>query len=383
MNNDTTSSNRTDAGRHADTRSSADIKKEIDRTLYDMDQTATQLQGRVSLHGLVDEFKGMFASSGRSAPGRLTDAVRGNPIPTALLGLGIAWMVADRLSGKGRHERYEVGRGRDADWLSPGAEYRPGRSEDVDTGGGGESGAHLGRRVGERVSGMGSSLKEGASNIAENVRGRASEAVNSVRDRVSGVSHAIGDKASHLGDRVSQAGAAAKEKLHHASDTVQRQAVVARDKTVDMYGEQPLAFGAAALALGVVGGLMVPSTRKEDEFLGPVADKVKDRAKGWGQSAMHTGQQVAQELGSKIRQDVSGDQPIAQKIRDVAHRVVDTTKQHVRESAQSMSKGQTGPGNQIGERTGDRGSDFGDQGGAPSMDRGRGGMPPIGDENVD
>lgn len=391
--NDTTNCNRSSAGRDTDSRSSEEIKNEIDRTLYDMDQTANQLQSKLSLHGLIDEVKDVFTTSGRKAPGRLMEAARDNPVPAALMALGVVWMVADRLSSKGRHEGYEVGRGRERDWLSPGAEYTPGRSGGGDSGssgyGRGEGGGgHIGRGVsqrahamGEKIGDMGSDIKDRAGGMIENVKDKAGHAFDSVRDRISGVGHSVSnlghtarDKASHMTERVGETvthySGMAKEKLHHYSDTVQRQAVVAKDKTVDMYEETPLAFGAAALAMGVVGGLLVPSSRKENELLGPVSDKVKDRAKDLGQTALHQGQQMASELGNKLKDEVGGggDMPIAEKIRDVASRVVDTTKQHVRESVQQFGKsGETGPGNQIGERKGDRGGEFGDAGGSPTM----------------
>ncbi|HYE62840.1 MAG TPA: hypothetical protein VD997_12665 [Phycisphaerales bacterium] len=382
MNKDTDTRNASNcnrtAGRDTDQRSSEEIKRDIDRQLYEMDQTANQLQSKLSLHGLIDEVKDVFTTPGRRAPGRIMEAARDNPVPAALIGLGVVWMVADRLSGKGRHEGYEVGRGRERDWLSPGAEYFPGRSGDVDSGGGygrGEGGGHIGRGggrgIGERVGEMGSNIKDRAGGMMENMKDKAGGAFESVKDRISGVGHSIGnlghsakDKVSHVGERVSHMSTAAREKMHHYGETVSRQAVVAKDKTVDMYEETPLAFGAAALAVGVVGGLLVPSSRKEDELLGPISDKVKDRAKDLGQQAYEQGKQVATELGTKLKDEVGGEQPIGEKIRDVAHRVVDTTKQHVRESVQQLSKGQTGPGNQIGDRSG--GGEFGDAGGSPT-----------------
>jgi vacuolar-type H+-ATPase subunit H len=42
----------------------------------------------------------------------------------------------------------------------------------------------------------------------------------------------------------------------------------------------------------------VPSTRVEDERLGPVADQVKDKVKETGQEALDRGKQVAQDVAS-------------------------------------------------------------------------------------
>jgi hypothetical protein len=59
--------------------------------------------------------------------------------------------------------------------------------------------------------------------------------------------------------------------------------------------ENPLGLVIGAAALGFLAGLATPSTRVEDERLGPVADQVKDKAWETGQEAMERGRQVAQE----------------------------------------------------------------------------------------
>ena len=57
-----------------------------------------------------------------------------------------------------------------------------------------------------------------------------------------------------------------------------------------------LAIGAAAI--GFLAGLAAPTTRIEDERLGPVADQVMDKVKETGQEALDRGKQVAQEVAS-------------------------------------------------------------------------------------
>jgi F0F1-type ATP synthase membrane subunit b/b' len=59
--------------------------------------------------------------------------------------------------------------------------------------------------------------------------------------------------------------------------------------------ENPLGLAIGAVAVGFLVGLAVPSTRVEDERLGPVADQVKDKVKETGQEALDRGKQVAQE----------------------------------------------------------------------------------------
>jgi hypothetical protein len=43
--------------------------------------------------------------------------------------------------------------------------------------------------------------------------------------------------------------------------------------------ENPLGLAIGAVAVGFVGGMLIPSTRVEDEKIGPMADQVKDKAK--------------------------------------------------------------------------------------------------------
>jgi hypothetical protein len=62
--------------------------------------------------------------------------------------------------------------------------------------------------------------------------------------------------------------------------------------------ENPLGLAIGAAAIGFLAGLAVPSTRVEDERLGPVADTVKDKVKETGQEALDRGKQVAQEVAS-------------------------------------------------------------------------------------
>ena len=60
----------------------------------------------------------------------------------------------------------------------------------------------------------------------------------------------------------------------------------------------PLGLAVAGSAVGFVVGLLAPSTRVEDERIGPVADEVKSAAVETGREAVERGKIVAQEAGS-------------------------------------------------------------------------------------
>jgi len=60
----------------------------------------------------------------------------------------------------------------------------------------------------------------------------------------------------------------------------------------------PLGLAIAGAAVGFVAGVLAPSTRIEDERLGPMADEVKSTAADTGREALERGKTVVQEAGS-------------------------------------------------------------------------------------
>ena len=65
-------------------------------------------------------------------------------------------------------------------------------------------------------------------------------------------------------------------------------------QAVGMAQENPLGLALGSVAIGFVAGMLVPSTRVEDERIGPVADQVKEKAVETGQEAVQRGKDVAQ-----------------------------------------------------------------------------------------
>jgi ElaB/YqjD/DUF883 family membrane-anchored ribosome-binding protein len=329
--------------RDIDRRSSDEIKHDIDRTLSSMDQAVTQLQGRMTIRGIVNEITGGLAEGGgasgiaRKASGRVWEAAKHNPVPAALIGVGIAWLIADRMGGREK-DHHEVGRGRDRDWLSPGAEYIPGRPARAGQWSG-ESGPGIGEKVGDKLG----DVRDKATGAIGSVKERVSEFAQSARERVSGLTHSAREHGGDLRDRASHLGERAREKLHGVSDAVQTRAVHLRHQTEDLYEGSPMAFGAAAVALGLMGGLLVPSTRKEEELMGEASDRLKGKARELGRTALHEGAQVAQ----AIKQEVvgEGDTRMVDKAREVVRSVIETGREQIKQKVQGGQGGNV-PGRQ-------------------------------------
>jgi gas vesicle protein len=89
--------------------------------------------------------------------------------------------------------------------------------------------------------------------------------------------------------------------------------------------ENPLGLAVGAVAVGFLAGMLIPSTRVEDERLGPVADDVKERAKETGQEALERGKQVAQDAAETAKE--SG--------REHASELKSTAQDHAQEAART------------------------------------------------
>jgi hypothetical protein len=119
--------------------------------------------------------------------------------------------------------------------------------------------------------------------VPSRAKEKVSEKVENVKAKVGGTAtrakEAVGGAASRAGD-ATPSGGEVKQQARRAAGLAQ---------------ENPLGLAIGAAALGFLAGLAVPSTRVEDERLGPVADQVKDRVKETGQEALERGKQVARE----------------------------------------------------------------------------------------
>jgi ElaB/YqjD/DUF883 family membrane-anchored ribosome-binding protein len=74
-------------------------------------------------------------------------------------------------------------------------------------------------------------------------------------------------------------------------------------QAVGIAKENPLGLAIGATAVGFVAGLLIPSTRIEDERIGPMADQVKDQAKEMGQEAVERGKHVAEQAAETVKDE--------------------------------------------------------------------------------
>ena len=73
-------------------------------------------------------------------------------------------------------------------------------------------------------------------------------------------------------------------------------------KAAGIAQENPLGLVIGAAAVGFVAGMLIPTTRVEDERIGPMSDQLKEKAKETGQEALERGKQVAQDVAETAQE---------------------------------------------------------------------------------
>lgn len=277
---DTTATESIASGADVDYEEDAEqIRAEIEDTRADMSQTINEIQERLSPEHLMGQVKetvreatigkvervmetiGEVTEPAREALGRAGTTIKEagtsvgnsmwkNPIPLALIGLGVGmlWMKSRRGNG------YD-------DW-SRSTSLRPKRQN---LSGAGQTNP----TSGAYNEGTFDQVKETAGNLAN----RSTEAL------------------SNLGSK-------AKES---ATEVSSRFGQLLRDN--------PLAVGAVAMAAGTAVGLALPSTRFESEYIGETSEMLVDKAQEVARGAIDKVQDAAKQMTQPENKPPQGSQP--------------------------------------------------------------------------
>ena len=244
------------------------IRSEIEDTRADMSQTINEIQERLSPENLMAQAKetvreatigkvervmetiGEMTEPAREAMTRAGSTIKEagtsvgnsmwrNPLPIALIGLGVGmlWMKSRRGNG------YDYSRS---------TSLRPRHQNLSDSG-----------QIGQtQYAGMGT----------------ASSTLNQVKE-------SAGDLANRSTEALSNLGSRAKESANTVST---RFGQVLRDN--------PLAVGAVAVAAGTAVGLALPSTRLESEYIGETSERLVDKAQEVAREAIDKVQDTAKQM---------------------------------------------------------------------------------------
>lgn len=206
--------------------------KEDFKTEVQAAYTGAMKELRAATIGRVETLATQIGDTMMKTSDTLMDTVRSNPIPAAMVGAGVVWLLMGRSQAAKAHK------------ASPGG-FKP----------------------------------EGP---MRELTQAASTGFDKVTDKVEHVAHDAKEFAGRAATGVSQAASAVGKGVKHAAEAVGEGARMGAEKVgvayQDTLRDRPLVLGGAALAVGIAVGLSLPRSAVEDSFMGDSRDRLLARA---------------------------------------------------------------------------------------------------------
>lgn len=388
---------------------SKEIRQDIDETRRHMGRKLDAIQNQLSSDNLKAKARDVVNEVATSTADSLSDYMRNNmgdvghslatslkrnPIPTALVGLGLGWLLVEALSyDTPAPARYPVQRYRPAATYGAAAEYEPWRanpnyrpayagavpqsnqpgvinqvkstlSQAADTAQNkaeqwldqtkenmSEAAAKAQQLRDEaRLQGHwatmdaqdraeewqqeGRNLTHQASYNAQQAMNYAQQTVNQGVNYANEAAHSASDYAHYASDQVGAYSRYASDQARYYSRQAGRQAYAAGEQVIETIEENPLTFGAVALAVGAAVGLLLPQTRYENEWVGHYSDQVTDAARTTANDVMTHAQEAIEEIRPELERST---QTVINDLKETGRMVVEDLK-HSGEVVQEEAK---------------------------------------------
>jgi hypothetical protein len=277
----------------SDNYSAAEIEREINDNRRRIEERIEAIQERMSPGQLVDEVIA-YAKQGTVADyvASLGNAAKANPLPLALMGISLAWlMVSPAVARKSGGSSEEMG---DEPEELPfatvsGAMWRESTVEEdgqrysyfSDRSGGGRFKAltnEAGHRAGNFIDESGKiygGFVDAMGRHVTDIRNEAGVLLDEASGWLSNTWRQIGNSASSVQGALSDTGRKMRQGSVSAGQSLRRETARLNDTLVRQFRDQPLVGGALAFAAGAAIGASLPRTEQEDEMIGETGDKIR------------------------------------------------------------------------------------------------------------
>lgn len=315
------------------------IERDLESTRARLDATIDALQQKLSPGQAVDQFITYLRDGGGAEFGRnLMRTVRDNPVPVALIGVGVAWLM---VGSTRRHN----GNGRDA-----GAYGTVGRAyPDVSEGMRGEpegpyeaaahqdmaakayaAGAELQRHPGETDESF-AERTYSARGAALGVRRRAGETMSAFRERVDHAMHAAAEGFRHMREQagaLAARGQSGMQSLYGYAGNVRGRARDVGVRTYDYAHEHPFVMGAVGVGLGALLGMIMAPSQYERRLAGGMRHTMRDRARDMAQDVRERATRVVESVLDTAKESAEREglttEDAQRNVAEARDRVVDT-----------------------------------------------------------
>lgn len=242
-----------------------ELEMALERTRAELNDTLRAIEQRFSPGQILDQTLDYLSGGPKEYAHNLSVQVRENPLPVALIGIGIAWLVAAP----------HMGRRADVEYTSEGI---------PETG------------YGERA-------KEAMHGASE----RVSEKTHEMRTRVGRRMAHTRERLAHMADNLRHGRSTVGERSGEMAERWRERGMQAREGLGTLMHEQPLVVGALAMALGALLGAGIPVSRRERETMGPVSEDVMQRGEEMLHEAKDAGNAEMAHLRETVKEGASGE----------------------------------------------------------------------------
>jgi len=292
-------------------RSRDEILAEVESVRSDMDSTLSAIERKLTPGQLVDQGLDYLRSSGANEYlHSLGNSVKQNPVPLALVGVCLGWMM---MSGRN----------------NGGASHGAGMQS---------AGSRLRRATDDAWSGARERARQARttlSDAAQTARERFDQTRQSVSSTAQSARERFDDARQSVSSAVSSTAQTARAALSRSADVAQRQFERARGGYEWMLREQPLALGAIGVAIGALLAAAAPRTEAEDEWMGEASDRLAERAKEAGREQMERAGDALRTAGASTGAD--GEKPHGEKMQSAVQEASGT-------STSAQQRAETKPG---------------------------------------
>lgn len=329
------------------------IERDLNATRSRLDSRLSELASRLSPGQLLDEALGVLRTrQGVDFRRNLSDSVRERPLPVALMGVALAWLIMGPRDHSTPGYRASGGTRVGAATTDLAARaWNAGRSVVRNTGESDD--AYHGRVLDARakVLGVMRNAQETTASYGERVQEALFAARNRMSDAVSGAASSVSAAGARLGDAAQNAADSLGAQAHDMRDRAagwsqglgtqaQRFGDTVRDSTSGLgtaITESPAMLGALGVAVGALLGALMPATDIERQYLGDAASGLRDSVGTAVRTATDRGGEVANAAAEAVRQTAQDVAQHASAVGSAAAGVAQDAAAQTRDAAANVA----------------------------------------------
>ena len=308
-----------------DTNDTDQIEQDLAQTRARMDRRLDQLSDRLAPNQLVnDALAHVTGGDGADFAQTLIAKAKANPVPAALAGIGIAWLMA---SSQNRQAKA----GNDLSSRLRAAEANVVQLHDEHTD------VHASRLDDARGQVLG--IARNASDTSASYAQRIKDAIASAGDSLVDTSHDLQNSTSSTVNRVAGWIRGKGQGGGHTGSPI----------------SNPVVLGTAAALVGLVAGALIPVSDEEERALNSLAGTLKAKGRDLAQNVVNRGAQVAGDTLDAVKDSaqthgLTADKPVGDLLgelksgellshaKQAAQEVADTSKQSVQSQMSGADK---------------------------------------------